>query len=153
MCSVLDPWLWISTSGFHVCPSVPRGLSHITAAELVGSYQASPWHTEPNRRAGAWCHWESNTLSPKPVPRSAIWQPSQPRGCHLAKQVLETPAEKIAAIRSWIVTRLTNKGTKQGPGSWARGELPTQPTWEKRLGKAKVGEIAREEPWQRVMAN
>lgn len=71
----------------------------------------------------------------------------------MAKQVLETPAEKIAAIRSWIVTRLTNKGTKQGPGSWARGELPTQPTWEKSLGKAKVGEIAREEPWQRVMAN
>lgn len=56
----VDLYLWLPC-----LPSVPRGVSHITATELVGSYQASPWHTEPNRRAGAWCHWESNTLPPQ----------------------------------------------------------------------------------------
>ena len=59
------------------------------------------------------------SLLPKPMPRSAIWQPSQPRGCHLAKQVLETPAEKTAAVRLWIVTSLANKGT---PGPWVLGQ-------------------------------
>ena len=60
-CLVLGPWPWVSTSGSHLGPAVPRGVGHITAAELVGSCQASPWHTEPNRRAGAWCHGESLT--------------------------------------------------------------------------------------------
>lgn len=57
--------------------------------------------------------------SPKPVPSTVDWQPSQPGGCNLAKQVLETPAEKIATIRLWIVTSLTNKGT---PGPWVLGQ-------------------------------
>jgi len=66
MCLVLGPWPWVSTSGSHLGPAVRRGVGHITAAELVGSCQASPWHTEPNRRAGAWCHGES--LTPPRVP-------------------------------------------------------------------------------------
>ena len=57
--------------------------------------------------------------SPQPVPSSVNWQPSQPRGCHLAKQVLETPVEKMATIRLWIVTSLTNKGT---PRPWVLGQ-------------------------------
>lgn len=104
--------------GFHpwsrVCPAVPRGVGHSAAAEPAGSCQASPWHTGAQRVPPAESH-----SSPRPVPSSVAWQPSQPRGCHLAKQVLETPAEKIATIRLWIETSLTNKGT---PGPWVPGQ-------------------------------
>lgn len=75
-------------------------------------------HGSPTGRQGLVSLGESY-FSPKLVPRSVVWQPSQPRGFHLAKQVLETPAEKIAAIRLWIVTSLTNKGT---PGPWVLGQ-------------------------------
>lgn len=37
----------------------------------------------------------------------------------MAKQVLETPVEKMATIRLWIVTSLTNKGT---PRPWVLGQ-------------------------------
>lgn len=103
-----------STSGFHFCPAVPRGLGHIAAALLVGSCQALSWHMGAQQLPLG-----ESYLSSKLVPRSVVWQPSQPRGCHLAKHVLETPAEKIAAIRLWIVTSLTNKGTS---GPWVLGQ-------------------------------
>lgn len=130
-----------STSGCHVCPAVPRGLGHIAATELVGSCQALSWHmgAQPLPLGEPYS-------SPKPVPRSVIWQPSQPRGCHLAKQVLETPAERIAAIILGSVTSLTNKRT---PGPWVlgQGRASNPANVGEEDGQGQVGDTAREEPW------
>lgn len=102
-------YLW-----FPFWPCCAQRLGSHCSRKLVGSCQALPWHTGAQQLPLG----ESYSL-PKPVPRSVVWQPSQPRGCHLAQQVLETPAEKIAAIRLWTVTSHPNKGT---PGPWVLGQ-------------------------------